>query len=513
MRRPLLRAIEHPGPRPAVLLDRRARPRRRRLRGVPVRAAGRVERDDPRARDDPRRAPAGVVLTSNRTRDLHDALKRRCLYHWIDYPTPEREVEIVRRRVPGTAQALAAEVAAARAPPARRATCRSRRASPRRSTGSRRCELLGRRARWTPAAAERTLGLGAQVPRRPGRRARRAGWSALVGHAEPMDERLSARRRPRWPPRFGPRSCTTRACRCTPERSVRFARALDARAAAAARRALLDRARGASSPAATRSPAFDARVRARLRRPRRPGGPRGDPPRRRSTRHAARRAGGAAGEASRVAAPAAARAAALVGARRGGRARRRGRRASTRCRCRRPAPHERLATKGFAELDARRAARAGAASCAQLSLATPLRRTRRARRAAARRPPRRARDAARAATAPAATRSARCAAAGGAPPRRSSCCCDISGSMEPYARAFLPFLHGAVGGARRRGVRLRHAADAADARAARAAARPRASRAPPRPRPTGRAARASARRCGRSTTATAGAGWRAARSS
>ena len=42
-----------------------------------------------------------VVLTSNRTRELHDALKRRCLYHWIDYPDPERETEIVRTRLPG----------------------------------------------------------------------------------------------------------------------------------------------------------------------------------------------------------------------------------------------------------------------------------------------------------------------------------------------------------------------------------------------------------------------------
>jgi MoxR-like ATPase len=54
-----------------------------------------------------------VVLTSNRTRDLHDALKRRCLYHWIDYPPPEREVEIVRRRVPGTSPRLAEDVVAA----------------------------------------------------------------------------------------------------------------------------------------------------------------------------------------------------------------------------------------------------------------------------------------------------------------------------------------------------------------------------------------------------------------
>lgn len=48
-----------------------------------------------------------VVLTSNRTRELHDALKRRCLYHWIDYPTAEREVEIVRTRIPDVTEVLA----------------------------------------------------------------------------------------------------------------------------------------------------------------------------------------------------------------------------------------------------------------------------------------------------------------------------------------------------------------------------------------------------------------------
>jgi MoxR-like ATPase len=51
------------------------------------------------------------VLTSNRTRDLHDAVKRRCLYHWIDYPNPQREVEIIRRRVPRASQTLAVQVA------------------------------------------------------------------------------------------------------------------------------------------------------------------------------------------------------------------------------------------------------------------------------------------------------------------------------------------------------------------------------------------------------------------
>jgi MoxR-like ATPase len=54
-----------------------------------------------------------VLLTSNRTRELHDALKRRCLYHWIDYPTPERERAIVESRLPGVPEAIAARVVAA----------------------------------------------------------------------------------------------------------------------------------------------------------------------------------------------------------------------------------------------------------------------------------------------------------------------------------------------------------------------------------------------------------------
>jgi len=54
-----------------------------------------------------------VVLTSNRTRELHDALKRRCLYHWIGYPPAEREVEIVLIREPGVSEALARKVVAA----------------------------------------------------------------------------------------------------------------------------------------------------------------------------------------------------------------------------------------------------------------------------------------------------------------------------------------------------------------------------------------------------------------
>jgi len=56
-----------------------------------------------------RRRPL-VVLTSNRTRELHDALKRRCLYHWIDYPSLQREAEIVRARLPGVPEAVAERV-------------------------------------------------------------------------------------------------------------------------------------------------------------------------------------------------------------------------------------------------------------------------------------------------------------------------------------------------------------------------------------------------------------------
>lgn len=58
-------------------------------------------------------APPLVVITSNRTRELHDALKRRCLFHWIAYPDHDREVEIIRRNAPEVSDRLAASVAAA----------------------------------------------------------------------------------------------------------------------------------------------------------------------------------------------------------------------------------------------------------------------------------------------------------------------------------------------------------------------------------------------------------------
>src|SRR5438477_3211937 len=56
--------------------------------------------------------PPAVVITSNRTREIHDAIKRRCLYHWLDYPGAARELDIVRLKAPGAGEALSREVVA-----------------------------------------------------------------------------------------------------------------------------------------------------------------------------------------------------------------------------------------------------------------------------------------------------------------------------------------------------------------------------------------------------------------
>jgi MoxR-like ATPase len=111
--RPLLRAVEHPGPLPAVLLidevDRADEEFEAFLFELLAESAITIpEVGTIRARVAPL-----VVLTSNRTRDLHDALKRRCLYHWIDFPDRERTVAIIRRRVPAAAVDLTAQVAGA----------------------------------------------------------------------------------------------------------------------------------------------------------------------------------------------------------------------------------------------------------------------------------------------------------------------------------------------------------------------------------------------------------------
>jgi MoxR-like ATPase len=111
--RPLLAALLHPGPRPAVLLidevDRADDEFEAFLFELLAEAAVTIpELGTQRAIH-----PPVTVLTSNRTRDLHDALKRRCLYHWIAYPDPARVAEIIRRRVPTAGERLAGQVAAA----------------------------------------------------------------------------------------------------------------------------------------------------------------------------------------------------------------------------------------------------------------------------------------------------------------------------------------------------------------------------------------------------------------
>src|SRR5712692_2157097 len=111
IRRPLLRALEHPGPRPAVLLVDEIDRADNDFEAFLLELLSEASVTIPELGTIVASHPPIIVLTSNRTRDLHDAVKRRCLYHWIDYPTPQREVEIVRRRVKGSSQTLAVQVA------------------------------------------------------------------------------------------------------------------------------------------------------------------------------------------------------------------------------------------------------------------------------------------------------------------------------------------------------------------------------------------------------------------
>jgi MoxR-like ATPase len=109
--RPLLAAIEHAGPRPAVLLideiDRADDEFEAFLFELLAESAVTIPELGTRRAA----LPPIAVLTSNRTRDLHDALRRRCLYHWIDFPGPARVAAIIRRRVPEATERLAGQVA------------------------------------------------------------------------------------------------------------------------------------------------------------------------------------------------------------------------------------------------------------------------------------------------------------------------------------------------------------------------------------------------------------------
>jgi MoxR-like ATPase len=113
IRRPLLRALEHPGPRPAVLLIDEIDRADDDFEAFLLELLGEAAVTIPELGTVRATHPPIIVLTSNRTRDLHDAVKRRCLYYSIDYPSPEREIEIVRRRVKGSSESLAVQVVAA----------------------------------------------------------------------------------------------------------------------------------------------------------------------------------------------------------------------------------------------------------------------------------------------------------------------------------------------------------------------------------------------------------------
>ena len=129
--------------------------------------------------------PPLVVLTSNRTREVHDALKRRCLYHWLQHPDFDREVAILRRRLPQVTEQLAREVA--------RATAKLRTLDLLKPPGHRRVDGLGD---------------GAAHPRRPRPRPRPRGPHARRGAQVPRGHRPGARPGPgsalRWLRRDGP---------------------------------------------------------------------------------------------------------------------------------------------------------------------------------------------------------------------------------------------------------------------------------------------------------------------
>ena len=111
IRRPLLGALEHKGPRPAVLLIDELDRADDDFEAFLLELLGEASVTIPEIGTIEATHPPVVVLTSNRTRDLHDAVKRRCLYQWIDYPSPQREVDIVRRRVKGASAELIVQVA------------------------------------------------------------------------------------------------------------------------------------------------------------------------------------------------------------------------------------------------------------------------------------------------------------------------------------------------------------------------------------------------------------------
>ncbi len=195
LRRPLLQAIEHPGPRPAVLLLDEIDRADAEFEAFTFELLAEAAVTIPELGTIRATHPPIVILTSNRTRDLHDALTRRCLYHWIDYPGPARIAEIVRRRVPASSGPLALQAAAV--------ITRLRTLDLAKPPGiSEAIDWVSALAvlgieRIDATTAEQTLGLHRQEPRRPRtRRLPRGGlargrhrWVSALTAGAPQDER------------------------------------------------------------------------------------------------------------------------------------------------------------------------------------------------------------------------------------------------------------------------------------------------------------------------------------
>src|SRR3954462_4461812 len=113
VKRPLLRAIDHrEGPPPVLLIDEVDRADDE-FEAFLLEVLSDYQVTVPELRTFTAAVPPIVVITSNRTRDVHDALKRRCLYHWVEHPGFEREVAIIRLRAPEVVEKLARQVAGA----------------------------------------------------------------------------------------------------------------------------------------------------------------------------------------------------------------------------------------------------------------------------------------------------------------------------------------------------------------------------------------------------------------
>jgi len=113
IRRPLLQAIDQTRTRPAVLLIDEIDRADQEFEGFLLELLAEFQVTVPELGTIRAVAPPLVILTSNRTREVHDALKRRCLYQWIDYPSFDKELAIVSRRAPEASRALARQVTAA----------------------------------------------------------------------------------------------------------------------------------------------------------------------------------------------------------------------------------------------------------------------------------------------------------------------------------------------------------------------------------------------------------------